>query len=283
MDEKTGIIIPSYNQGRYLENAIVSVLANAQNENIAIALMDGGSTDNSLEIIQKYQTSFAAWCSEPDQGQADAINKGIEALSDCRYYMWLNSDDVFEDETAVKRIVEFAKNGKYEVCYGMSHFIDESGKAIGEYPVEEFSYKKLGKRCFLSQPSVLFSREAYEAVGGINQELGMCLDYEYWIRLAQRYDFGFIQEYIGCTRLYGDTKTATMQQQHLREAVAVLKHYYGKVPMHWIVTKFLTDHPKTILKKIPSRILMLLLLPMREKVVERCMKGNENVKNSLQK
>lgn len=281
MDEKIGIIIPSYNQGKYLERTILSVLENARNANIEIALIDGGSTDHSVEIIQKYKDSFTTWCSEADKGQADAINKGIIRLPNCKYYMWLNSDDVFEDEMSVKKIADFAEQGKYEVCYGLSHLIDENGKVIGEYPVESYSYKKLGNRCFLSQPSVLFSKKAFEAVGLLNQELKMCLDYEYWMRLAQKYDFGFIQEHIGCTRMYGETKTATMQEKHLSEAIVLLQHYYGKVPMRWIVSKMLTDHQGAWWTRLPKRLLTVLLLPARKNVIEKCMKGNSNVKNSL--
>lgn len=281
MNEKIGIIIPSYNQGRFLERTILSVLGNARNANVEIALMDGGSTDESIEIIQKYKDRLTAWCSEADRGQADAINKGIMRLPGCKYYMWLNSDDVFEDDMSVKKIADFAEQGKYEVCYGLSHFIDEKGQVIGEYPVESYSYKKLGNRCFLSQPSVLFSKKAFDAVGPLNQELKMCLDYEYWMRMAQKYDFGFLQEYIGCTRMYGETKTATMQEKHLCEAIVLLQHYYGRVPMRWIVSKMLTNYSGAWWTRLPKRLLTVLLLPVRRNVIEKCMKGNSNVKNSL--
>ncbi len=274
MGRKIGIIIPSYNQGKYIETAICSALANGKHADMAVAVMDGGSQDQTKSIILKYERQLDAWCSEVDNGQANAINKGIRALPDCKYYMWLNSDDVFEDEYAVSKIVEYAERNRLEVCYGLSHFVDEQGQIIGEYPVEEFSREKLGKRCFLSQPSVLFSRKAYETTGSINERLKMCLDYEYWIRLAQTYEFGFIKEYIGSTRIYGDTKTSTMQQQHLKEAMGILLKYYGKVPMHWIVTKVLADYPRSVLRFIPKRILGVLLWPARKKVLAASLDGN---------
>lgn len=263
MSGKVGIIIPSYNQGRFIEATIKSVLDNKKHADIMIAIMDGGSQDETKSIIMKYQDEIDVWCSEADGGQANAINKGIQALPNCRYYMWLNSDDVYEDEYAVSKIVRHAESGGYDVCYGLSHFVDEKGVTIGEYPVEEFSYKNLGKRCFLSQPSVLFSKKAYETIGPINEELKMCLDYEYWIRLAQKFRFGFVRDFIGCTRMYGETKTATMQQQHVKEGISILKKFYGKVPMHWVVTKVLADRPKSILRYVPKRILMIVLLPFK--------------------
>ncbi len=257
MSAKVGIVIPSYNQGKYIERAITSVIANQKNTDIDIAVMDGGSKDETLDVIKRYEKYLKAWCSEPDGGQAAAINKGIAALPDCRYYMWLNSDDIFEDEFAVKKMVEYAEKKGYEVCYGQSHFVDEKDEITGEYPVEEFDAAKLGHHCYLSQPSVMFSKRAYEKVGAINEDLQMCLDYEYWIRLAREYDFGFLREYIGATRMYGETKTATMQKRHLEEGIQILEKYYGKVPAHWMVAKHLCDNPKSMLRYVPKRILMI--------------------------
>lgn len=276
MNKKVGIIIPSYNQGEYIEAAICSAIDNRKHTDLAIAVIDGGSHDDTKSIILKYKTELDIWCSEPDDGQADAINKGIHLLPDCKYYMWLNSDDIFEDEYAVSKIVDFAERNSFEICYGLSHLIDADGNQIGEYPVEEDGAGKLGNRCCISQPSVLFSKAAYENIGPINSKLIMCLDYEYWIRLAGKYEFGFIKEYIGSTRIYGNTKTSTMQQQHLKEAICILMKFYGRVPMHWIVTKMLIDYPRGVLQWIPRRVLMILLLPFRKRVIRKCMKGNWN-------
>lgn len=273
---KVGVIIPSYNQGKYIEQALQSILSNKRHANISIAVMDGGSQDETLSVIKRYENEIDVWCSEPDGGQAAAINKGIRALPDCKYYLWLNSDDVYESESAIKQIVEYAEQGQYQVCYGLSHFIDETGQNIGEYPVEAFDRPALGNRCYLSQPSVMFSRKAYEEIGPLNEQLKMCLDYEYWIRLAQQYEFGFLKEYIGATRMYGETKTATMQQRHLDEAITILMKYYGRVPMHWVVTKILADHPNKILEKIPRRVLLWVLRPWKRRTVRRVLEGKGN-------
>ncbi len=273
--KKVGVIIPSYNQGRYLRQAIESALQNAANVEMDIAVIDGGSTDESRAILSEYADRLTFWCSEPDGGQAAAINKGIRALPECEYYMWLNSDDVFENAFAVAGIVDFAQSNQLEVCYGLSHFIDEQGRVIGEYPVEEYSRKKLGKYCFLSQPSVLFSRAAYETTGPINESFRMCLDYEYWIRLAQNYEFGFFREYVGSTRMYAGTKTSRMQQRHLTEAMSILIKYYGDVPMHWIVTKILADRPDSVWHKLPRRILLVLFRPLKKKYIRKSLEENK--------
>lgn len=268
MDKKVGIVIPSLNQGDYIEEALRSVIANKKHTDIELAVMDGGSKDQTLSIIKKYEAQISLWRSAPDGGQAAAVNSGIQALGGCRYLMWLNADDVYEDEYSVKKIVDFADSNGCEVCYGLSHFIDENGQVIGEYPVEPFDCAALGDRCYLSQPSVLFSRRAYERTGALNEKLRMCLDYEYWIRLAKTYEFAMLEDYIGSTRMYAQTKTATMQAVHVEEAVAVLKQHYGKVPMHWAVTKVLARHPQGVLHRMPKRLLMLLLYPWKERILK---------------
>ncbi len=268
MDKKVGIVIPSLNQGTYIEAALRSVIANQRHTDIALAVMDAGSKDQTLSIIKKYEAHISYWRSAPDGGQAAAINSGIQALGGCKYLMWLNADDVYEDEYAVKRIVDFADSSGFQVCYGRSHFIDENGKVTGEYPVEAFDRAALGHRCYLSQPSVLFSRSAYEQTGALNERLRMCLDYEYWIRLAQTYTFGMLEEYIGATRMYAQTKTATMQAVHIDEAVRILQQYYGRGPMHWAVTKILAKYPAGFLHRIPKRLLFALLYPWKQRILK---------------
>lgn len=268
MDHKVGIVIPSLNQGNYIEEALRSVIANQKHTDIRLVVMDGGSKDQTLSMIKKYEAHISLWRSAPDGGQAAALNQGMRALGGCQYLMWLNADDVYEDEYAVKKMVDFAESSGCEVCYGLSHWIDEFGAIIGEYPVEPFERAALKDRCFISQPSVLFSRRAYERVGAFNEKLRMCLDYEYWIRLAEHYEFGMIREYIGATRMYAQTKTATMQRVHVKEAVGILRQYYGEVPMHWAVTKMLAEHPNRLLFKVPKRVLMVLLYPWKERILD---------------
>lgn len=267
MEGIIGIVVPSYNQAKYVEKTLQSVIANRKNIRIKIAVIDGGSDDGSVDIIKKYADELDYWCSEGDKGQADAINKGISVLGECTHYMWLNSDDIYENDKSISMIFDYLLKNNYEVCYGLSHFIDEDDNIIGEYPTETFNNEVLGKRCYISQPSVIFSKKAFEAVGPLNINLKMCLDYEYWIRLAKFYEFGMINEFIGSTRVYGSTKTSTMQERHVDEGISILKHYYGKVPMHWIVTKVLMLR-YIQLKYIPKRILMVLLLPFRRRIVK---------------
>ena len=270
MDRPVGIVVPSYNQGKYLERTLKSIIENRRNIDIKLVVIDGGSTDESVDIIKKYEKEIDYWVSEKDNGQADAINKGFRMLQDCVYYMWLNSDDVYDDDSAVARIVRFAGDNKLDVCYGKSHYIDENDKVTGDYPTLKYSYKKLGNRCYLSQPSVLFSRRAYQATGELNASLRMCLDYEYWIRLGRKFDFGYLEEYIGNTRIYADTKTSTMRMRSLEEGICILYHFYGTVPKEWTLPRLYEGDEdkdiffrlKLIIVRLPGKFKNLLIKRM---------------------
>lgn len=265
-----GIVVPSYNQGKYLECTIKSILENRKHIDIKLVVIDGGSKDESVDIIKKYENEIDYWVSETDKGQADAINKGLKQMPDCEYYMWLNSDDVYDNETAVCRIVEYARKNKLQVCYGKSHYIDDSGKVIGDYPMKDYDFRELRKGCYLSQPSVLFSREAYLKVGELNVSLHMCMDYEYWIRLGRIYSFGYLQEYIGNTRIYGDTKTSTMRLRSIEEGILLVYHYYGTVTKEWTVARLRETEKeknlsllfKHIIVRLPGKIKNFLIRDM---------------------
>lgn len=123
---KVSIVIPSYNQGKYLEDTILSVI-NQTYKNIEIIIIDGGSTDNSVDIIKKYKDKIHFWVSEKDKGQANAINKGFKKASG-EIFAWLNSDDLYT-ENAVEQIVnEFNKDPSVSIVYGDYYLLYPNGK-----------------------------------------------------------------------------------------------------------------------------------------------------------
>ncbi len=271
---KVGIVVPSYNQGNYLEKALESIVQNMQHISIDLVVMDGGSKDNSIDIIKKYERYISYWQSQADGGQAAAINSGMKHLGDCEYVMWLNSDDEYENEWSVCRIAEWAEKTGADVCYGKSYLIDRESKRIGEYDTKEFSLKGLNNECYISQPSVMIRKDIWEREGGLDERLMMCLDYEFWIRLAKKYRFSYCGMFIGNTRIYEDTKTSTMQGRHLCEAISILQKQFGYVPMRWISTEWIWENGIKVRNRVHLYVLSAFLLLRKKKIIremgDRC-------------
>jgi len=135
------IVTPSYNQAEYLEKTINSVLS--QNyPNIEYIVVDGGSSDSSLEIIQKYSKSLAWWVSEPDLGQTDAINKGFSHVTG-EIMAWLNSDDTYHPNAVSEAVDLLQANPQIGLVYGDTNFIDAKDQVIGKFNAQQTSYKRL--------------------------------------------------------------------------------------------------------------------------------------------
>ncbi len=158
---KVTIITPSYNQGKYLERTILSVLEQKIG-NLEYLVMDGGSTDNSVEILKKYE-EFLTWKSERDKGQTDAVNKGLR-LASGDIIGWLNSDDIYYEDAVKKVLKVFEENPEINVVYGNANHIREDDSVIEPYYTEDFNYERLKEICFICQPSVFFRKKISEQV-----------------------------------------------------------------------------------------------------------------------
>jgi glycosyltransferase involved in cell wall biosynthesis len=178
------ITTPSYNQGRYLEQTIRSVL-DQPGVRVEYSVLDGGSTDDSVEIIRRYADQLSTWCSGPDQGQADAINRGW-AQSTGEILAWLNSDDLY-CPNALRSVAEaFAINPNLAAVVGECILIDEFGHQQGRAPAGRIELEYLLGRDdgTVWQPAVFIHRRVFETIGGLEIELNYLLDSEYWLRLA---------------------------------------------------------------------------------------------------
>jgi len=223
------IVTPSYNQGQFIEETILSVL-NQDYPRIEYIVMDGGSTDNTLQILKKYAGRLK-WVSEKDQGQSDAINKGFQrATGDI--LAWLNSDDTYFPG-AVKRAVEILYGDTdFKMIYGKTRYCDEGGKCLGEYPTEPFDYKRLAVFNFICQPSTFFKREVFLEAGGLNTSLQFAMDYDFWLRTVGRFKVEYLPEYLSTFRLHGKSKTIS-QIHALRfneEILNTVVRYYKWAP-----------------------------------------------------
>jgi glycosyltransferase involved in cell wall biosynthesis len=177
------IITPSFNQVDYIEDAILSVLAQDY-PSIEYGVVDGGSTDGSVELIEKYAHQLAWWVSEPDEGQAAAINKGMERANG-EIVAWLNSDDLLMPgavEQAVKALMQDPELG---FVYGDALSIDGAGSPIGRLKFADWDFVDLLSFRIICQPAVFMQRDCYVRAGGLEPGYHFMLDHHLWIRIAQ--------------------------------------------------------------------------------------------------
>jgi glycosyltransferase involved in cell wall biosynthesis len=223
------VVTPSYNQGRYIEDTIQSVL-NQEYPNIEYIVVDGGSTDNTIEILKKYEDKLK-WISEKDEGQTDAISKGFN-MAKGDILGWLNSDDAYLPDAVNAVVKHFHDCPGTGMVYGKSHLTDETGNIISNYPTEPFDYKRLARFNFIAQPSVFFRKETYMAAGGVDRNLHYIMDYDLWLRIAKKYRIDFLPHFISNFRLHAGSKTISDKHalESQEECLKAVTKYYGWVP-----------------------------------------------------
>lgn len=200
------IVIPSYNQGDYIEDTIKSIIDQTHND-VEILILDGGSKDKTIDIIKKYQDHIAYWQSCKDNGQSDAINQGFQRANG-EFVTWLNSDDILLPKT-ISRVIEFIKNnGTYNFFLGNVVWMNKSGNVIQSYKVErENSY--WNKRFLLSNggPSAFIRKSTLEKIGFLREDFFYMMDTELWYRLiATGNPFKRIPFYVWGLRLHENAK-----------------------------------------------------------------------------
>jgi glycosyltransferase involved in cell wall biosynthesis len=225
------IAVPSFNQGRFLDDALSSIFQ--QQVPVEVFVLDGGSTDDSVEVIKKWDTQLAGWRSRSDDGQASSINEGI-ALGSAPFVCWLNSDDWFLSGGLSTLLDAFQSHPESPAVYGRSwNVVQKTGKKTPVW-VEPFDERRLALRCIVSQPATLIRRSAWNAVGGVNARLCMAMDYDLWWRLyKQMGPLRFVDGFVAVNREHEATKTRTLRRLHYQEAMAVVRKYHGHVPLKW--------------------------------------------------
>ena len=228
---KVSVITPSFNQGKYIERTIESVL-NQRISELEYIVMDGGSTDQTVDILKKYD-SVLEWRSEKDNGQTDAVNKGLR-LAKGDIIGWLNSDDIYYPN-AIRAVLDvFEKNPDINVVYGNAYHIREDDSIIEEYYTEEYSYERLKEVCYICQPAVFFRKCLVDKYGYLDETLQYCMDYDYWLRLGKSERFYHLPVFIAGSRLYEDNKTLGARKKVHEEMLRMLKKNLKVIPARWI-------------------------------------------------
>ncbi|MBU1014574.1 MAG: glycosyltransferase [Bacteroidetes bacterium] len=218
---KISIITPSYNQAEYLECTIKSVLE--QNyPNLEYIIIDGGSTDGSLDIIKKYESHLAYWVSEPDNGQAHAINKGLKRASG-DWLGWQNSDDLYYPDTFKGLAEIISKNIHADLIVGNMMLVDSNGNNIRDIKYVQPTYNSLrAEGMVLANQSSFWSRSVHSKIGWLNEELQYSFDYEWFLRLLYVSKAVCSNEMWGAFRLHGSAKTALNKELFGKENKKIL-------------------------------------------------------------
>lgn len=227
MKPLVSIITPSYNQGRFIRETIESVLGQDY-ENVEYIVIDGGSTDETLSILNEYKEKIH-FISEPDSGQSNAINKGFR-MAHGEIVAWLNSDDVYEPGCISNAVEYFINNPNLALVYSDGYIIDDKSNKLKVFEyTQEFDYWKLVNFWdYIMQPATFFKAEMLKEVGYLDEELNYCMDWDLWIKLASVGEVQYVNECWACSREYGETKTRTGGFKRLQEIKRLLRKYSKK-------------------------------------------------------
>lgn len=239
---KISVITPSFNQANFIKRTIQSVLSQDY-PNFEYIVMDGGSTDGTVDILKKYLDKIT-WKSEKDNGQSDAINKGLKiATGDIVAY--LNSDDTYEPGALSKVAEFFRQNPDKKWAYGKCKIIDENDREIRKwitayknFMLKKYSYKKLLTENFISQPATFWKKELHDDLGYFDKQENFCMDYEFWLRIGQKYPAGVINDYLANFRYYSDSKSGDVDKQQFKDQLRLAKKYGQGHPFSLLIHKF---------------------------------------------
>jgi glycosyltransferase involved in cell wall biosynthesis len=223
---KISVITPSFNQAQFLERTIESVLSQGY-PNLEYIVMDGGSTDGSVEILRKYDRYLSRWVSEPDRGQSHAFNKGLSCASG-DIVGWINSDDLYLTGSLFEVVRYFAENPDVAIVFSDYIFIDGEDKILKFRKEIPFSLQTYiwARDCFHANCAGFFRKRVFSTVGGLDESLHYGMDFDLYLRAGSMgIKVGHVHGYWGAYRLHQASKSISAYDRQVRDAVVILEKY----------------------------------------------------------
>ncbi|MEA5441268.1 glycosyltransferase family 2 protein [Cyanobium gracile] len=263
------IVIPTLNQGPYIEDTLLSILWQGY-DNVEIIVVDGGSTDATPAVLERYRPWIRVLISEPDRGQSDAINKGFRRASGS-VLAWLNSDDFYLPGAFHSVLACFAADPSGRWVIGSGDIISADQQFLRHVPAREGSEQTLlaiENDCFLLQQSCFWSASLWQEAGGVDEGLSLLMDYDLWWRFSQRCSGLVTQEKLGAMRYYATVKTRRQGERFPSELATIYARYGASEPLERLVQRLLKEKSalgerlQALERQLPVRLLRRLrLLP----------------------
>ena len=246
------IVTPSFNQARFLESTICSVLEQDY-PNLEYIIVDGGSSDGSVEVIRSYAPRLAWWVSEKDKGQTDAINKGFaHATGDI--LAWLNSDDTYQPHAVAEAVAFLQSHPEVGLVYGDADFIDENGSTIGRFRAAQTDLRCLRRGyVHIPQQAAFWRSFLWKMVGPLDPSFYFAMDYDLWVRIAALAPLRYTPQLWANFRLHSQGKTVAADDRCWPEMMRV---YYrdggsklGLMPLKYLLRRLLAPYLNARLRR----------------------------------
>jgi glycosyltransferase involved in cell wall biosynthesis len=239
---KVSIITPSFRQGRFIETTIRSVLAQDY-PNIEYIIVDGGSKDETVDIIKKYEGKLAWWVSEKDNGHADALNKGFSHASG-DILAWLNSDDIYFPGAVSEAVAFLTAHPEVGMVYADANLIDDEGKAIGKFASKQTNYRRmLDGSVHIPQATTFYRADLWHQVGPLDLSLFYSFDYDLWVRMAKVKEVRYLPRMWAYFRIHDKGKTVLNDDQCYPDMLRVRQRELGggfsRLQLRYIARKWL--------------------------------------------
>jgi len=228
---RISVIVPSFNSGEYLRHALASALDQVPGP-YEVVVQDGGSTDNTLDILRSFRERVA-WVSAPDDGQSDALNKAV-ARTTGDVVLWLNADDMLLPGSLAAASAAFESDPDLGFAYGDFDIIGSTGEILRRYKSNQYSWTRtFAHGCYIFSGSLFVRKQALLAIGGFDATLRACMDLDLMLRLDAAGRSKHLGRTVGQLRMHGTNKSSTMRSHFFREALRIRSRYARHSPRLW--------------------------------------------------